>query len=61
MAEVLEVLRAQGYPVDEEDVGHLAPTLRAHINIYGKYHFDLDAGAPSAGLRPLRQPTAASA
>jgi hypothetical protein len=47
--------------VDEEDVGHLAPTLRAHVNIYGEYHFNMAAGTPSAGLRPLRPPSAASA
>ncbi len=61
MAEVLHALRAEGHPVDDDDLRSLAPTLRAHINIYGTYRFDLDAGAPRAGLRPLHQPPAASA
>jgi TnpA family transposase len=60
MAEALHALRAEGYPVDDEDLRYLAPTLRAHVNIYGTYHFDLDAGAPRKGLRPLCQPMAAS-
>jgi len=61
MAEVFRALRAEGHPVDDEDVRYLAPTLRAHINVYGIYRFDLDAVAPRGGLRPLHQPPAASA
>lgn len=62
MAEVLRALRVEGYPVDDDDLRYLAPTLRAHVNIYGTYRFDLDAGAPKGGLlRPLHQPPAASA
>ena len=33
----------------------------AHVNIYGKYEFDVEAGVRRAGLRPQRQPSAASA
>jgi hypothetical protein len=61
MAEVLDTLRADGYTVADEDLAHLAPTLRQHVNIYGKYRFDLAAGARHSGLRPLRQASEASA
>jgi hypothetical protein len=27
-----------------------------HINVYGKYHFNLDEVRRRQGLRPLRQP-----
>jgi hypothetical protein len=61
MAEALDTLRADGHGVNDEDLVHLAPTLRQHINIYGKYRFDLDSGARQRGLRPLRQASEASA
>src|SRR6266851_3728201 len=46
MTKALDALRAGGIPVRDEDLAHLAPTLRAHINPY------LDvfgAGAHSVG------------
>ena len=61
MAEALTALRAEGYPVSDDDLVHLAPTLRAHINPYGKYVFDVEAGRHRTDLRPLRQPEAATA
>jgi hypothetical protein len=53
MAEALDALRADGYAIDDADLAHLAPTLRQHVNIYGKYRFDLESGARQRGLRPL--------
>jgi Tn3 transposase DDE domain len=44
LAEAIDSLRANGYDVDDQDVVHLAPTLRQHINVYGKYRFDLESG-----------------
>jgi hypothetical protein len=32
----IDVLRADSISIIDEDVAHLAPTLRAHINPYGK-------------------------
>jgi Tn3 transposase DDE domain len=61
MAEALNVLRTDGFVVDDDDLAHVPPTLWAHVNIYGKYEFDVEAGVRRAGLRPLRQPSAASA
>jgi len=60
MAEALDALRSDGLPVSEEDLAHLAPTLRAHISPYGKYSFDVETGLARASLRPLRHPTIAA-
>ncbi|MDQ6673147.1 MAG: transposase [Chloroflexota bacterium] len=59
MTEALDVLRAEGFAVDDDDLTHVPPTLWSHVNIYGKYEFDVEAGARRAGLRPLRQPITA--
>jgi TnpA family transposase len=56
MAAVIEQLKQEGYPVQESDLAHVWPTRYAHINIYGKYHFNVEAGWRRQGLRPLRQP-----
>jgi TnpA family transposase len=52
MQAALDQLRAEGYPVQEDDVVHLSPARFEHINPYGKYHFALDGEWQS--LRPLR-------
>jgi hypothetical protein len=52
----LDALRAQGYPVLDEDVARLSPFVREHVNVAGKYHFllpDLGEGV----IRQLRDPT----
>lgn len=49
--EALDELRAEGYPVNEEDLGHLSPTRYAHVNPYGRYRFDLNAGRGNGELR----------
>lgn len=56
MAAVVEQLKQEGYPVQESDLAHVWPTRYAHINVYGKYHFNLDEARERQGLRPLRQP-----
>jgi TnpA family transposase len=56
MAAVIEQLKQEGYPVQESDLAHVWPTRYAHINIYGKYHFNVEEGWQRQGLRPLRQP-----
>lgn len=51
----LEQLRAQGYPVRDEDAQRLSAFIRTHIGIDGHYAFHLpDLGG---GHRPLRDPT----
>jgi hypothetical protein len=57
MNAALEKLRAQGYPVLDEDVARLSPFVREHLNVVGKYSFLLpDLG--EAGIRELRDPDA---
>jgi hypothetical protein len=49
-------LRAQGYPVDDPDAARLSPLVDKHVNVLGRYAFTRQA---AAGLRPLRDPSAA--
>lgn len=56
MTEVIKRLRAEGYPVQEEDLARLSPTRYEHVNPYGKYRFELADELNRANLRPLRQP-----
>ena len=42
--------------MQDNDLAHIWPTRYAHINVYGKYHFNLDEARRRQGLRPLRQP-----
>jgi len=52
--DALALLRAQGYPVRDEDVQRLSPFIRKHINVHGRYSFH----RPDLGgaRRPLRDP-----
>ena len=54
MQAVLDQLRGQGYPVQEEDLPHLSPARFEHINPYGKYYFPIDQVRSRHGLRSLR-------
>lgn len=47
---ILAEMRFEGYPLNEEDFVHLSPTRYGHINPYGRYHFDLEAGADTISL-----------
>lgn len=50
----LDQLRAEGYPVHDEDVARLSPYMRRHINVHGHYSFGLPQ--LNGGRRPLRHP-----
>ncbi|WP_420711761.1 Tn3 family transposase [Streptomyces sp. NRRL B-24720] len=50
-------LRADGFDVRDEDVARLSPSVRHHINVLGRYSFQLP-DLPG-GPRPLRDPDAA--
>ena len=56
----LNQLRAQGYPVRDEDVARLSPFMRSHINVHGKYSFTAivpaDPGKGASATRQLRDP-----
>lgn len=49
---ILTEMRLEGYPLNEQDLVHLSPTRYGHINPYGRYHFDLEAGADATSLLP---------
>jgi hypothetical protein len=53
-ADGLEHLRAQGYPVLDADLTHLSPTRYEHINVYGKFLFEISVPLTELGLRPLQ-------
>ena len=54
----LRQLRAQGYPLRDEDIARLSPFMRKHIKVTGKYSFALPE-LPEGGIRPLRDPDTA--
>jgi hypothetical protein len=56
MAAAVEQLKQEGYPVQDSDLAHIWPTRYEHLNVYGKYHFNLEEAQGRKGLRPLRQP-----
>jgi hypothetical protein len=51
-------LRAQGYPVLEEDMARLSSFVRRHLGVHGTYSFVLPDLAPGA-IRELRDPEVA--
>jgi Tn3 transposase DDE domain-containing protein len=56
LANVLDALRSEGFPITDEAAAHLTPAQHDHINFYGTYSFDIDAELSREGHRPLRQP-----
>ncbi|WP_433357363.1 Tn3 family transposase [Microtetraspora malaysiensis] len=55
MDRALGQLKAEGYPLDEEDLARLSPFVRQHINVIGTYSFAPPDLGP-AGVRQLRNP-----
>ena len=53
---VLAALRAEGYPVREEDAARLSPLGCEHINLLGRYAFSVPDQVRRGELRPLRDP-----
>jgi TnpA family transposase len=56
MAAVVEQLKREGYLVQDSDLARIWPTRYGHVNVYGRYHFNLEEAQRRIGLRPLRQP-----
>ena len=56
MAEALEQLEREGFPFDWEDLRYIWPTRFEHINVYGRYEFNLEEARNLNGLRELRRP-----
>jgi hypothetical protein len=57
MDAALKQLKAEGYPVQSEDVARLHPLRWGHINMLGRYAFSLPDAVVRGDLRPLRNPT----
>jgi TnpA family transposase len=55
----LNQLRAEGYPVKDEDVARLSPLQHEHINMLGRYFFAIPDAVAKGELRPLRDPNTA--
>jgi len=51
-------LKAEGYPVREEDMARLSPFVHSHLGVHGTYTFALPELPPGA-IRDLRDPDAA--
>ena len=56
MDAALEQLRAEGFPVQSEDVARLSPLVFEHINLLGRYAFSVPETVQRGELRPLRSP-----
>jgi hypothetical protein len=50
----IKQLKREGYPVNESDLAHVWPTRYEHVNVYGRYHFNIEEARERKGLRPLR-------
>jgi TnpA family transposase len=53
----VQQLKAQGYPVREEDMARLSPFVRTHLSVHGTYSFVLPDMEPGT-IRELRDPDA---
>jgi len=53
----LQQLRAEGSPVQPEDVARLSPLVYEHINLLGRYAFSVPEAVQRGELRPLRSPS----
>ena len=52
MQAILEQLRAENYPVLDEDVAHLSPLTYDHINMLGRYSFAVPESVARGELGP---------
>jgi TnpA family transposase len=53
---IVSTLRANGKEVPDEYLAHISPLGWQHINLLGRYEFDLTQAYPLRALRPLRKP-----
>ena len=53
MQVAIDHLRGRGQEITEQDLVHLSPARFEHINIHGKYSFDISVPLSNGGLRPL--------
>ncbi len=55
MAETVAQRKREGYPLNESDLAYIWPRRYEHINVYGRYHLNIEEARRRKGLRPLRQ------
>jgi len=53
---ILGYLRGLGENPLDEDIARLSPLKYAHINVLGRYHFEMSPEVAGGDLRPLRDP-----
>lgn len=53
MQAALDHLQQQGQLIPEDALAQLSPVRFEHINIHGKYSFDISVPLLNNGLRPL--------
>lgn len=56
LGSALDWLRGIGEDVRDEDVARLSPLKFAHINMLGRYHFEVPDDVAAGAMRPLRDP-----
>ncbi len=56
MTRALDQLVGEGYQFDRRVLKHVWPTRAEHVNMAGKYFFNIEQVNTLQGLRPLRQP-----
>lgn len=54
--EAVRRLRAGGEEAADEDLARVSPLCHAHVNVLGRYAFDLNESVAMGALRPLRDP-----
>ena len=52
MAEGVAQFRREGYPIHDSDLARVWPTRYEHLNVYGRFHFDVEEAQQRKGLRP---------
>ena len=57
MTDAIANLRAKGHAGADSDLVYLSPAFYAHINRYGKYHFETTSSPDRLPRCPLRQPS----
>jgi hypothetical protein len=50
LGQAVDRLRGAGFDIADQDIAHLGPTMTEHINVNGRYYFDVNS--PPKGLRP---------
>lgn len=54
---VMQQLQQEGQTFNEQELSHIWPTRHAHINVYGRYHFEEEHVGQKRPFRTLRQPS----